>query len=250
MTQPDPPSNDLELHRELAELLPWFVNGALGVAERRRVERHLRRCSECRREVEEEEALRAALATPGPWPAVDAEASLQLLLRRIDSGEGAELDAVAAAAEQPAPVEPAVGRRRARTLSRFLAELGAAPLSWRLAALVPTGVAVCLALLLVAPGGVGVSPAPDRATGFDLLADPGPSGPSLRLWVRPADGIAERELRELLVRARAQIVAGPTSRGVYTVLVPVPPGGTAVTVLEGLADDDALATVVAAPGGP
>ena len=39
------------VHREVALLLPWYVNGALDGSERLRVERHVHSCILCRREL-------------------------------------------------------------------------------------------------------------------------------------------------------------------------------------------------------
>jgi anti-sigma factor RsiW len=65
---------DAATHKVVDVLLPWFVNGTLDDDERALVERHLRQCERCRREVEwlqELHAACAAAATSGASPALD-----------------------------------------------------------------------------------------------------------------------------------------------------------------------------------
>lgn len=77
---------EAERHREIAELLPWYANGTLDPEERAHVERHLQRCAECRRELEELEGLKAVLAQEAEEAmalAPKQEASLQSALKRL-----------------------------------------------------------------------------------------------------------------------------------------------------------------------
>jgi anti-sigma factor RsiW len=49
-------------HRELRDLLPWYVTGQLDAAEAARVEAHLNECAECEAEIRFEERLEAEVA--------------------------------------------------------------------------------------------------------------------------------------------------------------------------------------------
>jgi hypothetical protein len=44
-------------HREVLELLPWYVNGTLAGGERSKVERHLSECLPCNAVLKEERRL-------------------------------------------------------------------------------------------------------------------------------------------------------------------------------------------------
>jgi hypothetical protein len=77
---------EAERHREIAELLPWYANGTLAPEERAHVERHLQRCAECRRELEELEGLKAVLTQEAEEVialAPEQEALLQGTLRQL-----------------------------------------------------------------------------------------------------------------------------------------------------------------------
>src|SRR3954469_13176208 len=76
-------------HRQVGELLPWYVNGTLGERERGKVEDHLAGCPACQAEERAcrrmaEAALAAAEVSPSPHPA-----QLGRLLDRIEVEERA-----------------------------------------------------------------------------------------------------------------------------------------------------------------
>lgn len=73
-------------HRELQELLPWYVNGTLEPVEREAVERHLKACAACRYELEELRGLQAAVSSAPEaetTAGVGVEIALQRTLARI-----------------------------------------------------------------------------------------------------------------------------------------------------------------------
>jgi len=72
-------------HRELQELLPWYVNGTLESSEREAVERHLQTCAACRRELEELRGLQAAVAAAPEERNIEVEAALRRTLARIEA---------------------------------------------------------------------------------------------------------------------------------------------------------------------
>lgn len=53
-------------HREILELLPWYLNKTLSSEEQKRVEEHLRECSSCQVELAEFEGLRQAVTVEVP----------------------------------------------------------------------------------------------------------------------------------------------------------------------------------------
>ncbi len=68
-----------DAHAEVAELLPWYVNGTLGVAERDRVLEHLQSCDDCREEVSLCMEMQASAQQAGPTPILPATTSAQIL---------------------------------------------------------------------------------------------------------------------------------------------------------------------------
>jgi anti-sigma factor RsiW len=77
---PDP------IHRELALLLPWYVNGRLDAEEARQVEAHLAICPSCQRDVAELSRLLQTQAEAYDHRPVD-EGKMHALLDRIEGAE-------------------------------------------------------------------------------------------------------------------------------------------------------------------
>ena len=74
---------ELRAHNEVQRLLPWLANGALDADERERAQRHLDACAECRRDLQEMLALRAAIADrTEPEVEDDVDAGWQRLRQR------------------------------------------------------------------------------------------------------------------------------------------------------------------------
>lgn len=183
-------------HEEVQPLLPWYANGTLDEAEQAWVEDHLTHCEECRAEAEDCGALAAAvrsseITAPAPHPV-----ELARLLARIDAAEEAESGGWG------------LGPWLRGTLGKTPAAV-----RWALAAQ--------LALLL----GAGVLLGRDRlapsSQSFHTLADaaaPASTGPELRIVFR--EDATEAEIRDLLLPLEAEIVAGPSPLGVYTLALP------------------------------
>ncbi|MCH8100222.1 MAG: zf-HC2 domain-containing protein [Proteobacteria bacterium] len=66
-------------HAELTMLLPWYVNGTLGAADRERVLEHLSSCADCRAEVSLCMDMQACVQQAGPTPILPATTAEQIL---------------------------------------------------------------------------------------------------------------------------------------------------------------------------
>jgi anti-sigma factor RsiW len=184
-------------HPEIEELLPWYANGTLTPAETSAVERHLEQCPACRLELEQCRVLATQLHD-------QAEAAWQPTASHFDRLL-ADLDRLTPLA--PAPASPPL-------LQRLRAWLQAtpSPVRWTLAL---ESLAVAALVLVVA------LPAPPTEPGYETLSDeetvPATAGPRLRVVF--ADSATVGEIQQLLRGIDAQIVAGPTPLGVYTLAV-------------------------------
>ncbi len=179
-------------HREAWSLLPWLVNGSLAPPQRQRVERHLQECARCRAEYEAQHALRAQLF--GSEVVLDTpHAALNKLMARIEQEE------TAAAAPQVHPVRS----RRTRWLAASV---------------------IVQAIGLIALGSVmawklyELRQAPRYTTLASVPPASGHEHPLARV-VFSATATAG-DVVTLLHSFGAQVVAGPTEAGVYTLAFP------------------------------
>ena len=178
-------------HRIADSLLPWFVNGTLGDDERASVDRHLRECARCRREVE---ALRQLQAFCRSAPAsIDATPGPRNLKHRASAASG----------------RGSIGP----WLQRFLEHWRRTPrwTRWVIAG----ELAVAVALTAFVGGLDRESSAPYRTLGAS------PTSPSGTIAVVFMPDIAEAEMRRILQAAGARIVDGPTSTDAYVLQVPI-----------------------------
>lgn len=199
-------NNEKTVHEDVFRLLPWYYNGTLSEVERSRVEPHLAECSEC-----QDEFLRCSEVDEVVSPERESDwqpttSDLDRVLERIVSLE---------------PVPPR--RRRARAGMPAFWPLLPSPARWALAgqSLLIAG----LALLLLWPEASdprGATDAPPAL--FETLTDP----PELtspgeieghRIEIVFAEGVTESELRSLLQSVGGSIVAGPSRRGVYALVL-------------------------------
>jgi Putative zinc-finger len=70
-------------HAEIADLIPWYVNGTLGLLERQKVDLHLARCPACGDDLSMERRIYEGMAAAPPVEYMPA-ASLKRLLTHID----------------------------------------------------------------------------------------------------------------------------------------------------------------------
>jgi anti-sigma factor RsiW len=190
-------------HQRIWELLPWYANGSLAEREREMVEGHLAVCPCC-----QEEALtcqgtlaavrNAAEVAPSPHPV-----QLQRILSRIEESE-----------------REGAGRTAWWQPGEPLRELLAAtPRPLRRALVAQAAVILLLAGLAVWQR-LSSQPAAPPAV-YQTLSDPTPAAvPSVGIRVMFSPRATEREIRDLLLGVRGQLVAGPSPIGVYTIEVP------------------------------
>jgi hypothetical protein len=183
-------------HDEASRLLPWLGTDRLAGGELERLLDHLKVCRLCRSELRDLSDLgRAAdLAERGEAPdAAAIEERLGRLAGRLDQAAG----------------------RRFATRSPFTARQGG--FGWRQAAPLAALVVLAVGLLVFTAD----RPRPAGVGGYATLSSPEeapPAGPALRVAV--ADSCTQGELRRLLGDAGAEIAAGPSKLGVYTIALP------------------------------
>lgn len=185
---------DDSAHRSADAVLPWYVNGTLGGDEVAGVERHLRECARCRREVALLKELQSFCAIDELVP--DATPAYRGLSERIR------------------------GRRRigplANRMRGLLQPWRQAP-GWARWAIVGQFAAIVGVFLWVAPSGGN----PDGI--YQTLGAPVARGArvgTIAVVFRPE--VRESELRHVVQAAGARVVDGPTETNAY--VLQVPPG--------------------------
>jgi anti-sigma factor RsiW len=169
-------------HRELQELLPWFVTGQLEPDENARVAAHVETCSDCRDEVRFQKRLQAEIAR---LP-LEVEEGWTQMKRRLEA-EGRVRPAAAVA-------------RPSRFRTRWL--------GWGIAAALT--VAVGASLVPNAP--------PEKATYQTLGARPVAQAGNLVVIFRP--DTTEKSIREMLKASQTRLVDGPTETDAYVLRAP------------------------------
>lgn len=171
----------LNAHRACFERLPWLANETLGQSERASIAAHLEFCRDCQQELAAQQRLRAAIRAEDAV-VLAPQASLQKLMKRID--------------EDCSPA-PLTTQTRAPRWPRWAAA----------ASITAIALAALLAPQFTAPSFETLTSAPRAVVGADR------SG-AIRIVF---DGDARLdETRSLLRSIDAQIVAGPSEAGVYT----------------------------------
>lgn len=176
-------------HRESWDLLPWLVNGSLSASQSQRVEQHLEECAHCRAEFEAQRMLRTQLF--GSEVVLDTpHASLRKLMARME-----QEDATTQPPETKTP--PSSSRTRwlaAAVIVQAVALIGLAGImTWKIQE------------LREAPRYTTLSTAP-AVTPAESIAR-----------VVFASTAASQSIATLLRSFDAQIIAGPTEAGVYTI---------------------------------
>jgi predicted anti-sigma-YlaC factor YlaD len=186
----------LGAHGECWNLLPWIANESAAARDMALVEEHLRDCRECQEELSFQRQLREAIRSEEAI-VLAPQTSLQKLMQRIDSV--ADMDDEHEVA--PAAAEPVVARRAPPRL-RWL------PIA---AAVQGIAIAGLLAALWsqsrdeLAAGRYSVLTTPTAAVA---------GGPVIRVVF--GGNVALDDMNRVLRSIDAQIIAGPSEAGVYT----------------------------------
>lgn len=185
-------------HREIEELLPWYVNDTLTPDEKLTVEHHLEQCPACRTELEQCRAL-------ATWVHEPAEEAWQPPAHHFDRLM-ADIDRLT---PPPAQTKSAPAGWR-----RILEGWRATPtlVRWTLAF---ESLAVAGLLLALLPATRLNDPGYETLSASDAPLSTGEP----RLRVVFTESMTVGELHTLLRDIGGQIVAGPTALGIYTVAV-------------------------------
>jgi hypothetical protein len=190
-------------HEEVWLLLPWLATGRLAPAERERAEEHVRRCTDCERELAVQHLMGKAFTEPdrvtyAPGP------SFRKLMDRID-GDSAAAQPRKAPARAPRPA----GRRFA--VGTMAARLGHVSL-WR-----PPGLAWAASfLLLFGITGMMVTAYRWSEPAYMTHTDASAVSPNV-LHIALDRSIPIGEVEELLRTGGARIVEGPGNTGILGV---------------------------------
>jgi len=212
--------SEIDRHRHVADLVPWYVNGTLADGERDAVTAHLSGCPACREELARCRTLAAVVQSAPDAVGVPEAGRLERVLASIELLE-------AAGARRTG------WRGHCRAGVRWLGDLferTPGPVRWGLAA---QAALLVLVVGLAAWPGIGSSRAPYRT-----LADDGDrqAGQAL-IHVVFADDITEREVRTLLGRVQGRIVDGPSTAGLYTIAVGASTADRALPIVDLLRGD-------------
>jgi len=183
---------EIEVHEDLAALLPWYVNGTIGEPDRQRFDHHLKTCASCREELQVERRIHWSVAADPPVEYMPA-ASLKRLQARIDSLDG----------EAPPADVPVV--RRTRRLRR--------PQGWWMAASLAV-IAVASGWMVV--GGWRMLRAPAASANYYTVTTPAVHARDEVIRAVFSPTITLAELQAILAEAQLRIVAGPSEAGVYS----------------------------------
>lgn len=185
----------LGAHGECWNLLPWIANESAAAKEVARVEAHLRDCHECQEELEFQRQVRNAIRAEEAV-VLAPQTSLQKLMQRIDTVADMEDDT------EIAPAEPVT------TPSREPARWP----RWLPIAAAVQGIAIAglLAALWSQSSETLTAPRFTTLTTQTAVA----RGPVIRVVF--SGNIALDDMNRVLRSIDAQIIAGPSEAGVYT----------------------------------
>ncbi len=187
-------------HDKVWPLLPWYVNGSLKGAELELVEKHIRICLRCRRELAEQSTLYIALQR-APVVKISAIPSLERLMSRIRDEEESR--------RKPNSNAGWKDRWLAGWRTHFTAVL--TPRRW--------AVALAMGVLVLALPWTLQWTSQDTVSSYHTVADRGSLGQFQENDIRVvfADHLAESEIDAILKSINGHVVDGPTQWGVYTI---------------------------------
>lgn len=187
-----------DTHQECWELLPWLANERATTKDIARIEEHLRGCRECQEELELQRHLREAIRTDDSV-VLAPQTSFQKLMQRIDDDAPPLSGAVADS--EPGGATP----RRIIRWSRWL------PIAAGIQGIM---IAALLGTLWWQSHTTSTAPRFTTLTSQTQQT----RGPLLRIVF--ADSVTLDDVSEILRSIDAQIVAGPSEAGVYTLALP------------------------------
>jgi hypothetical protein len=196
--------NQMRLHQECWELLPWVVNGRLSSADAARVSEHLRECTHCSEELHVQQQLCEALRRDDAV-LLAPQASLKKLWQRFDGVAPAAAGEAEPDAHDAVASVPAAGDADGGNLRRL------------------RGVLAAQTLLIVGLLGLAGWQTSERwhAPRFVTMTSPASAEArtgSVRVVFMPA--AAMQDVNPLLRSLHAEILAGPSSAGVFTLGLP------------------------------
>ncbi|HEY6482961.1 MAG TPA: zf-HC2 domain-containing protein [Steroidobacteraceae bacterium] len=205
-----------ESHQQIAQLIPWLVNGTLAAADAAGVRAHLEECAECRKDHDAQRRWQESMCEEGSL-VFAAEPSFQKLMSRLEAGAAVHLEelpgAMGAAGDGVVPVAkgPPATTASSRWTPRWLAA------------------AVVLEAIALGVGGWAWHGQVSRtAAPYATLTSALPSyatGPRVRVVFR--SDLSLGLLKGLLQSVGAHVVDGPTEANVYTLgfAQPLPDSG-------------------------
>jgi hypothetical protein len=198
-------SRDLQEHRDISALLPWYVNDSIGEHERRRVESHLERCANCREDLAREQRVFQVMRVETAVEYMPT-ASLKRLQARLDgtSSTNTVAETLTATGESVATVGPTAVSRVSRR-----------PAAW-LGLMAASVAVIAVALGLLATDRWMQFRARSSAPNYYTVTAPTPRAPGVVIRAVFAPTITLVELQSLLDEAQLRIVSGPTEAGVYS----------------------------------
>lgn len=194
---------------EAKTLLPWFAVGALDADEMRTVEAHLQASPELQRELAEFKVMQDAVNDAENEP-VFRPALINDALRQIEEFE----------ATQQTPASPGLFSNAVEWLRETL--VGGwvqAPSGARLAMVAQFALILVLGGILMTPTETGTDGEPAYSTAAARPADGATNAAGTALVVVFQPTATEQQMRDLLADVGAEIVAGPSARGSYTIRV-------------------------------
>jgi hypothetical protein len=197
-------------HREIWDLLPWYVTACLADRERERVEAHVKACAECRVELAQQRQLHRAMDVDSAVEHMPAR-SLQKLQQRLDAAT------VTVSADAGAPA-PGAAARRPAWLGGVRLERVQSVRSMRSGALAAAAAAAVAAGVVLtafwAPLLRDVRPA-----GYHTVTAPPARAPGVAIRAVFSPAITLSELQGILDDANLRIVSGPSEAGVYSLAI-------------------------------
>jgi hypothetical protein len=202
MMSKDYKQSEAERHKQVWQLLPWYVNGTLDDSDREAVAHHIWLCQTCEREVVRCQTVVSVLGKDDTSAWTPSPRHFNRLMTRIDRESS-----LTTAERWRIRIQEWVAKIRSAFQST------PAPIRWALAAQTAVIVLIVVATMSTRKASPSL---------YSTLSDPVVSHEAgqWHITVVFAEEITEREVRSLLSTINGTIVAGPSAMAVYTVTIP------------------------------